>query len=413
MSKAATYICQRAAHAILPETLRISTDGLFYINSFIDEFLFMLLTTTKPIHVLNIKTNIQLKFLPNTLGRNALIEADVELMEATACKQGTEYEISAIQTACAQHCTLSDYKSPSSDTVVIYLTAIVEHMAEYLLASIADQTEGDYIRVRDVLIGLSNDSKVNHLFHKMNLKKQLQKKVTPTALLSIHNETKFESSSTIHSSTASSRKSIDSDTSSKSSKKRFSFFHSNKKKTRQSNPPSFPTNTLSSPHPSPLATDFECLFQSGQTKKVSLTPSRLKSIEITQEQPAPVCTPPLTPASSLASRPSQRSRQSVILEEETIERPSSSVFKRISVGTRPPSFHECLITKQDEFSKSKIENQGLVYLVPSTLRHRVKTTHRACQTEDTIEEDDQEEWLIEDCNNKDEEYAVEWLLGFN
>lgn len=51
--------------------------------------------------------------------------------------------------------------------------------------------------------------------------------------------------------------------------------------------------------------------------------------------------------------------------------------------------------------------------MPSTLRHRVKTTHRACQTEDTIEEDDQEEWLIEDCNNKDEEYAVEWLLGFN
>ncbi|KAG1381294.1 hypothetical protein G6F61_003289 [Rhizopus arrhizus] len=411
MSKAATYICQRVAHAILPETLRISTDGLFYINSFIDEFLFMLLTATKPIHVLNIKSNIQLKLLPNNLGRNALIEADVELMEATSCKQGTEYEISDIQTACAQHCTLSDYKSPSSDAVIIYLTAIVEHMAEYLLTSIADQTEGDYIRVRDVLIGLSNDPKVNHLFHKMNLKKQLQKKVninlnTPTTLSSIHNETKFESSSTIHSSAASSRKSIDSDTSCKSSKKRFSFFNTSKKKNRQSNQPSLPTNTLSSPHPSPLATDFECLFQSGQTKKVSLTPNRLKSIEITHQQPTPVCTPPLTPASSLASRPSQRSRQSVILEEETIERPSSSVFKRISVGTRPPSFHECLL-KQDEFSKSKIENQGLVYLVPSTLRHRVKTVHRSCQTEDTIEEDDKEEWFIDDCNNNDEEHVVE------
>lgn len=82
------------------------------------------------------------------------------------------------------------------------------------------------------------------------------------------------------------------------------------------------------------------------------------------------------------------------------------------MGTRPPSFHECLL-KQDEFSKSKIENQGLVYLVPSTLRHRVKTVHRSCQTEDTIEEDDKEEWFIDDCNNNDEEHVVEWLLGFN
>lgn len=216
--------------------------------------------------------------------------------------------------------------------------------------------------------------------------------------------------------------------------------------------PSFQRQSMTSP----ISVDFDDLIRSGGTKKVSLTPNRLKSIEVKEEATVDVVTPwdrknssrtkkrapltptdttpppplpplprlnrdslhqsilspttttnnndsspPLTPASSVASRPSQRSRHSIIYEEKSpptsrssmksystnedlssaatteenisnhlmrnpskmstssslyssesnksnntnnkprmIERPSSMVVKRASMGSRPPSFHE-------------------------------------------------------------------------
>lgn len=221
------------------------------------------------------------------------------------------------------------------------------------------------------------------------------------------------------------------------SKSRFNFF-GNKEK-RNSISLSF-SSSKRSPMTSPTAptfqtsvNDFDDLIRSGNTKKVSLTPNRLRSIEIKDDvtpwerfsisnpkasqkskkratspppplPPLPRLTkndsPPLTPASSVASRPSQKSRHSIIYEdkpptkssirsysthedllvEETtnlmrnpsrmstsgslysnhsrlsttsgssnskeekmkprFERPSSMVVKRASMGSRPPSFHE-------------------------------------------------------------------------
>lgn len=209
---------------------------------------------------------------------------------------------------------------------------------------------------------------------------------------------------------------------------------------------------------SPTSNDFDDLIRSGKTKKVSLTPNRLTSIEVKEDKsndvtpwekfndnslstkptrtkkrstalpldntpPPPLpplprlhreisqqmpvipqsdSSPPLTPASSVASRPSQRSIHSIIYEERSsnslkssssllddlssaedgtslkrnpskmsnssslynnssssrhnnssqfaeeenkavklrFERPSSMVMKRASMGSRPPSFHE-------------------------------------------------------------------------
>jgi hypothetical protein len=239
------------------------------------------------------------------------------------------------------------------------------------------------------------------------------------------------------------------------SKSRFSFFGSSKKEKRssislsftskRSNPPSIASPTT--PSYTTANMDFDDLIRSGCTKKVSLTPNRLRSIEIKDEAdditpwdkyntskhkkkpslssspPPPVPplprtsrehissipeattnSPPLTPASSVASRPSQRSRHSIIYEERSekstrsslksystsedllveetmnimrnpskmstassfysnhgrrstafnedtvdikppmnkprFERPSSMVVKRASMGSRPPSFHE-------------------------------------------------------------------------
>lgn len=58
--------------------------------------------------------------------------------------------------------------------IIVYLTVIIEHMAEYLLTSIAEEARAECIRVKDVILFLLNDSKVNLVFQKMQLKDQLQ-----------------------------------------------------------------------------------------------------------------------------------------------------------------------------------------------------------------------------------------------
>ncbi|KAG1443794.1 hypothetical protein G6F56_010543 [Rhizopus delemar] len=402
MSKV-NYVCQRAAHTILSETSTryISTDGLQAINAFIDEFLSIIISTIHSCDLHCLKSAVQ-HHLPNTLGKNALLEADIELKGLLDISfDFSDYEtkrqnmpnMTEIQRACADHCTLSDHKSQTSDVMIIYLTAIVEHIAEYLLISLSDQTDTDLLRAKEILVGLVSDTKVNHLFQKMKLKEQLQKKISTylnTPTLPLYNEPKSDSSLSINSS----RKSMESDSSSKSSKRRFSFFGN---KNRNSMHISFPqprTSPLPSPHPSPLATDFEDLFLSGQTKKVSLTPNRLRSIEITP-QTAPIyhTSPPPTPAASLSSRPSQRSRQSVILEEdESFERPSESALKRHSI--RPHSFYnttEC------------VSSQEVVYTIPQL---RLKAKSKASQTDSTIKQKAKDDW-----NEDKERHFAQWLLS--
>lgn len=264
------------------------------------------------------------------------------------------------------------------------------------------------------------------------------------------------------------------------SKSRFNFFGKKEKRSstislnfsssKRQQQPSSPSTMTSPTAPSfqsssssvssPINNDFDDLIRSGKTKKVTLTPNRLKSIEVKEDNgndvtpwenttapatnntkptrikkrstamidstpPPPLPplprlnrdnsqivlennSPPLTPASSVASRPSQRSRHSIIYEESSMkskssmkssctnedlslleetstplnrnpskmstsssvysngirinsnsttleeenkpavklrfERPSSMVVKRASMGSRPPSFHESALT---------------------------------------------------------------------
>lgn len=375
------------------------------------------------------------------------------------------------------------------------------------------------------------------------------------------------------------------------SKSRFNFFGSNKKEKRTSislnfsrstsNPPSIASPTT--PSYTTANMDFEDLMRSGNTKKVSLTPNRLRSIEVKDDNitpwekftngsksnnknkskkissssssssSSPISTPPpipplprlnrdqhhqiithatinpniaantatttttnnnntidtninhnnsppLTPASSVASRPSQRSRHSIIYEEKStrssmkssystnedllvdettnlmrnpskistsssiysrrsatsgIERPSSMVVKRASLGSRPPSFHENAldtliatangITLEEKVSQVDQEQHNLIYVLPtsairspisgrftsSSSSFKVRTVDRGCQTEpiglrilrknSEVSADDDEEWFFdeddeddEDWNNaqqQEEKVMAEWLLG--
>ncbi|CAO3609952.1 unnamed protein product [Mucor hiemalis] len=544
---------------------------------FIDEFLVLLLMTSRSVDLVHLKTAV-VQLLPHSLGKNALVEAELELKQQVEQQQVeydfTSYEkmrtltgqqfpqdqlISLLQVACADYCTLtSDDTNNNSKSainnsnnvvippvVVIYVTAIVEHIAEYVLNSVAmtaDGADAEHIRVQEVLVSLLEDPQLNNLFQRMNLKTKLEKRVSthPTMNTNINSysllptptpspvtvrspqqqfsqqrrDSHTSNTSTYHQrddyspdisfneflesadddeprAVPSSIFSIRSSESfndrplsvmsngtvkSSGSKSRFNFFGKKEKRssislnfssTSSSKRSMGTSSAITSPTApsfqsitSPISNDFDDLIRSGKTKKVSLTPNRLTSIEVKEDKsnevtpwekfnssstsskptrtkkrstalpvdntpPPPLpplprlhrevsqqipvipqsdSSPPLTPASSVASRPSQRSRHSIIYEERSanslksssshlddllttedstslkrnpskmsnssslysnnsssrqinnnsslvaeeenkavklrFERPSSMVMKRASMGSRPPSFHE-------------------------------------------------------------------------
>lgn len=331
------------------------------------------------------------------------------------------------------------------------------------------------------------------------------------------------------------------------SKSRFNFFSSNnnsKKQKRHSISLNFSSKRSNSPSiispTTPSFTsatmDFEELIRSGNTKKVTLTPNRLRSIEVKEEQtsssawdrmngakltrsvskkksetpPPPIPplpplphlnrdnsnnnnSPPLTPVSSVASRPSQKSRHSIIYEEKSeksslksssthedliesqlsrngsklstssslysrsiqssseddstirtksnlIERPSSIVAKRASMGSRPPSFHEGIATvPKDKYTKRYTKDETfepvlqpkshpeMIYVIPATTTPKSMrfsstiSTDRSCQTDDDDDDEEdkhneEEEWFLdeedfEDDITEEERNMTEWLLG--
>ena len=83
-----SYVCQRAAHAIIADVgpLRISSDALQAINMFIDEFLSYLLISASSLDLVCLKTAVT-HLLSDSLGKNALAEAEVELKQAIKSKE--------------------------------------------------------------------------------------------------------------------------------------------------------------------------------------------------------------------------------------------------------------------------------------------------------------------------------------
>ncbi|KAI8360768.1 hypothetical protein BD560DRAFT_491665 [Blakeslea trispora] len=363
MSKG-SYVCQRAAHAIIAEMgpLRISSDALQAINMFLDEFLSYLLISASSLDLVRLKTAVT-HLLSDSLGRNALAEAEVELKEAVQSGQHdlVSYEkmrlldndgffplnqtVALVQEACSKYCTLAsenvknsaqkkvmcDYPSKSSSIVIasiviVFVTAVIEHLAEHVLHSIglaADQSDIENIRVKEVLCALLDDPQTGSLFARMSLKEKLEKRVCmsyiaplPSPLASpilfkgyksfssyevnqIPNEERdlqsLSSGSPMRSSDSLPTRpvSVMSNTTVKStgSKNRFKIFsttdHAKDKRgsisnifTKKSKSPSLvsPTSPCFS-----ADSDFDELLRSNSTKRVSLTPVRLKFIEVKNE----------------------------------------------------------------------------------------------------------------------------------
>ncbi|GAN04740.1 conserved hypothetical protein [Mucor ambiguus] len=378
------YICQRAANAIISEIgpFRVSTDALQAINQFLDEFIVLLLTCSLSLDLSQIKS-VVVSLLPSTLGKNAIVEAELEVKTFTET-ESIDYDlyermrnltekdfplteaVPLLREKCFEFCTLADkddqlYLQKSirhkrneanmkviiSPIVAIYVTTVMEHIAEYLLTAVAmtaEHEDTDYVRVKEVFLALIDDIQLGDVFHRMDLKDKMEKRAgflntnvarasyvpTPPApasnrksyTMDHQNETgsflditfddldldyfddnprKSTVSSTSrvpeiarphsamsYSSTATANTSALNTTHNANRKSTFHLFKNNRNSFSGDVLPraSSPASSVYDPD-APNAMNFDDLIKSGGTVKVSLTPNRLRSIEHKDELAPP------------------------------------------------------------------------------------------------------------------------------
>ncbi|KAI7884458.1 uncharacterized protein EV154DRAFT_470885 [Mucor mucedo] len=381
------YICQRAANAIISEIgpFRVSTDALQAINQFLDEFIVLLLTCSLSLDLSNIKS-VVFGLLPSTLGKNAIVEAELEVKTFTETESidyelyermrnlGTEgpfplaEAVALLREKCFEYCTLADkddqlYLQKSirnkrvdetgvaiSPLVAIYVTTVMEHIAEYLLTAVAmtaEHEDTDYVRVKEVFLALIDDVQLGNVFQRMDLRDKMEKRAglfnlntnkarnsylpppspTPNRKSYINHEQQetgsfldisfddmdFDFEEDNRKSTASRIPDMGRPQSAMSHSSNYTFNNSNNTNRKstyhlfKNNRNSFSSANetaprASSPSSTPAAVydpdapsmDFDDLIKSGGTVKVSLTPNRLRSIEIKDQTKDELAPPPLT-----------------------------------------------------------------------------------------------------------------------
>ncbi|CAO3601459.1 unnamed protein product [Absidia cylindrospora] len=102
---------------------------------------------------------------------------------------------------CFEFCTLADKDDqqawiPQSSTtpdimispiVAIYVTTVLEHMAEYILTAVAmtaETEETDYVRIKELFLALVDDMQVGLVFHAMDLRDKMEKRSFPHGYIS-------------------------------------------------------------------------------------------------------------------------------------------------------------------------------------------------------------------------------------
>ncbi|KAI9311678.1 hypothetical protein BX666DRAFT_1994418 [Dichotomocladium elegans] len=470
----ARFICHRAANAIVTQVdpLRVSTDALQIINQFLDEFLTLLLSSAQSLDLSRIKSGVYALLPTSNLGKNAIVEAELQVKSYTEVAETIDYEayertrslatldahiIDQLRQGCVDYCTLAEknhqinnptrrplFSERISPIVTVYVTSILEHLAEYVLTAVAMTAEvhnTEYIRIKEVYQAFVDDAQICSLFNRMELKTRLEKRTShqrqslhytqqqqqmgarQSTVLPMNPRSSFKNRQYRESgridpyfdaiatstsdandmtdtdfdhhrqsplqrpisimTTSTSTNTISSTASSSSSnghKKGFRLFKKRDSTGSNGNQQSAgPAIAVYNPD-SPSALNFEDLIRSGDTVRVSLTPSRLKSIEINgpafseesivecditpfenprqapkppsrrptsfpdeqqhkQQTPPPIPSPSSPPTPSSPQYPARRQPSRV----QPIERPSSMAVKRASmIGThpRPLSFHE-------------------------------------------------------------------------
>jgi hypothetical protein len=184
----------------------VSTDALHGINQFLDEFLVRLLTHAQSLDLSQIKASV-FHLLPSTLGKNAIVEAELEVKTFTETEV-IDYDVyekmrtlgapsfplkkclPLLRDKCFEFCTLADKDDQQSwvphqqqDSIVIspivaiYVTTVLEHMAEYILTAVAmtaETEDTDYVRIKELFLALIDDMQVGLVFQAMDLRDKME-----------------------------------------------------------------------------------------------------------------------------------------------------------------------------------------------------------------------------------------------
>lgn len=367
-----TYISARSADVILSDVrpTKLADDALHAINALLDELLYSILDAARALNTAQLRAGLH-KILPTTLGKEAVLEAELELRaywDRTCGPPGNgssqvvpddssfnlSWAFELLRLKCEAYSTLSDAdENPDAEVRLIermtaegtsvpkqalltpaslYLTAIVESICEHVLSNVSRVAARDSSRAtansQDLFIALCEDSAIYGLFKNMKIyeeieslskllnerrslsksfsRERLSRAVSPTSesfrkrdpRSSPRQRMSSESSAIppniiVNASHQSSRSSFDKSrgikifhnrgfqdsphTSEQSHQKTESFASANAKQSIRSSSDKSPVSTTFS---DTLSQEFDDMMRSGSTMRVSLTPDRLRTMEV-------------------------------------------------------------------------------------------------------------------------------------
>ncbi|KAJ3985758.1 hypothetical protein F5890DRAFT_1508207 [Lentinula detonsa] len=418
------YISSHSADVILSDIrpIKLKIEGLRCINVFLDEFLYGILNAAHSLTTDKLRAGL-LSVLPTALGKEALLEAEVELRaywDRTKPSKGgaveddtgsfnLQWAFELLRLKCEAYSTLNESDGdksaesklqdrlagtgqPPKPSLVapaaLYLTAILEAMCEHVLSNVGRVASRDssrtYANVQDVFVALCEDETVYNLFKSMDVYEhiqQLSQEPKPRRSKSLSRNEKNVSRSDQSSGKDSpspptnSRLSLEGLTpgSNRSSMDRArgmkKLINGRNSSSNESNGHKRSESTLSDETKQTWAAynaidaeeqasleEFDNLMKSEATMKVSLTPDRLKTMEVYKQEkdqrggrpkPPPLPMINLELDSSTSSipprqfrRPSVPNVSSIVEDEEEspAAKPIQPRTRQISVASPPPKF---------------------------------------------------------------------------
>ncbi|KAG8865413.1 hypothetical protein FRB96_000303 [Tulasnella sp. 330] len=213
------YLSLDSADIILSEIrpTKIKPEALASVNLLIDEVLWLILNSARSLATERLSRDGLLRILPTTLGKEALLEAEIELKaywdrtdpfgRGASVEQAPKSADFPLQAAfelmrlkCEVYSTLGDAEedideeillqkrmlvaSPSPPHInsvppaALYITAILEHICEHVLANVAKVVARDSSRtsahLQDLYVALCEDDMMYPLFKRMKVKEDLE-----------------------------------------------------------------------------------------------------------------------------------------------------------------------------------------------------------------------------------------------
>ncbi|KAF7352333.1 hypothetical protein MVEN_01197000 [Mycena venus] len=209
-----SYISSHSADVILSDIrpIKLKLEGLRSINVLLDEFLFNILNTSRSLSTDKLRAGL-LTILPTSLGKEALLEAEVELraywdrtprpavLEDDAQTFNLQWAFELLRLKCEAYSTLNETDEDSTAVArlqekmtqlggttppipalvapaSLYLTAILESMCEHILSNVGRVAARDSSRtgatVQDVFVALCEDHSIYALFKSMRVYQQIE-----------------------------------------------------------------------------------------------------------------------------------------------------------------------------------------------------------------------------------------------